>query len=132
MTAARYDITIDQGTDFALELIVKESGNPKDFSDDSTQGEQKRWQARASFRKTFEDTTSYTLRATIDRDNPTLGKIKLSHANSDNAAALAGTYVYDLELYQEDISSTAANPPAEFSVTRLLGGNLTLKREVTR
>jgi len=132
MTAARYDITIDQGTDFALELIVKESGDPKDFSDDETTNNQKRWEARASFRKTFESTTSFALRATIDRDDPTLGKIKLEHANGDNTTALAGTYVYDLEIYQADTSGDATIPPAEFSVTRLLGGNLTLKREVTR
>ena len=32
MSAARYNLIIDQGTDFALEFIVKESGTAKDLS----------------------------------------------------------------------------------------------------
>ena len=31
MSAARYNLIIDQGTDFALEFIVKESGTAKIF-----------------------------------------------------------------------------------------------------
>ena len=134
MTAARYDITIDQGSDFALELIVKESGVAKSFAADQTQNNEKLWGARAAFRKTFEDTTVYSaaegFSATIDTS--VTGKVKLSYPAANNAAVGAGTYVYDLEVFQYDVSSTASTPPAEFSVTRLIGGNLTLKREVTR
>ena len=32
MSAARYNLIIDQGTDFALEFIVKESGTAKNLS----------------------------------------------------------------------------------------------------
>ena len=32
MSAARYNLIIDQGTDFALEFIVKESGTAKSLS----------------------------------------------------------------------------------------------------
>jgi len=134
MTAARYDITIDQGSDFALELIVKESGVAKSLAADDTQDNEKLWGARAAFRKTFEDTTVYTAAqgfvAAIDLN--TTGKIKLSFPAANNAAITAGTYVYDLELYQYDNSDDRADPPEEYSVTRLIGGNLTLKREVTR
>lgn len=127
MTAARYDITIDQGSDFALELIVKDSGNPRDFSDDDPNTPTKRWGARASYRKTLESDTVYTLGATIDTG--TTGKILLSHAHNANSPnpAPAGTYLYDLEVYQYTIATDAV-----LSVTRLLGGTLTLKREVTR
>ena len=134
MTAARYDITIDQGSDFALELIVKESGNAKSFADDATPNNQKAWGARAAFRKTLEDNTVYSTAegfvAAIDL--ATTGKVKLSYPAVNNASISAGTYVYDLEVYQFDNSSDATDPPEELSVTRLIGGTLTLKREVTR
>ncbi len=136
MTAARYDITIDQGSDFALELIVKESGNAKNFTDDATAGQQKRWGARASFRKNLESTTSVSdtegFQATVDLSAPTTGKVKLSYPGLNSKTQAAGTYLYDLEIYQYDISSSALTPPTEYFVTRLIGGNLTLRREVTR
>ena len=138
MTAARYDITIDQGSDFSLELIVKDSGEARDFSrDEADAGEEKRWGARASYRKTLESTTAYNLTAVVTQG--TGGKITLQHGRDANSSAPAGTYYYDLELYQYDDSTAAQNAfandgtaPAEFSVTRLIGGTLTLRREVTR
>ena len=131
MTAARYDITIDQGSDFSLELTVKESGDPKNFSNDtSVFGSEKGWDARAFFRKSLEDTTSHELTCTVTPSS--LGKLTVTLGREASAAITAGTYYYDLEIFQKDISSTATNPPAEFSVTRLLGGTLTLRREVTR
>ena len=127
MTAARYDITIDQGSDFALELIVKDSGTARSFADTTSEGQILRWDARARYRKTLEDTTEYLLGATIDTS--TTGKIIVSHAHNANSAdpAPAGTYLYDLEVYQYNTTTNA-----ELSVTRLIGGSLTLKREVTR
>jgi len=128
MTAARYDITIDQGSDFALELIVKDSGTARSFDDDTNnEGQILRWGARARYRKTLEATTEYLLGAAIDTS--TIGKITVSHAHNANSAdpAPAGTYLYDLEVYQYNTTTNA-----ELSVTRLIGGSLTLKREVTR
>lgn len=122
MTAARYDITIDQGSDFSLELIVKESGNPKNFS----VANGNTWGARAKFRKTLEDTTSYNLGAAVTQDDT--GKLVLTHAFSDNTDAPAGTYLYDVEIFQHTTGDTSA----VHQVTRLLSGNLTLRREVTR
>ena len=122
MTAARYDITIDQGSDFALRLIVKESGNVKNFSTDNS----KDWSARAKFRKTFEDTTSFDLGATTSGAND--GVVDLSHAFNANTSAPAGTYFYDLEIFQHAAGDTST----VYKVTRLLTGNLTLRREVTR
>ena len=49
MTAARYDLTIDQGSDFSLELTVKESATAKDLS---------KWHGRAHLRKNKEDTAT--------------------------------------------------------------------------
>ena len=122
MTAARYDITIDQGSDFALQLIVKESGTVKDFSTANS----KSWGARAKFRKTFEDTTSFSLGATTSGAND--GVVNLSNAFNANTSASAGTYVYDVEIFQHAEGDT----DTVYKVTRLLTGNLTLRREVTR
>ena len=126
MTAARYDITIDQGSDFALELIVKESNNPKDFT--PTDG--KSWGARAKFRKTLEDDIKvFNLGAAVVQN--TDGKVTLDHAFNANPTATAGTYLYDLEIFQHNTSDTSPNYTIH-KVTRLLTGNLTLRREVTR
>ena len=122
MTAARYDITIDQGSDFALRLTVKESGTVKDFRTANS----KSWGARAKFRKTFEDTTSFDLGATTSGAND--GIVDLSNAFNANTSATAGTYVYDLEIFQHAEGDT----DTVYKVTRLLTGNLTLRREVTR
>ena len=137
MTAARYDITVDQGSDFALELIVKESGNAKNFSDDDTAGSEKRWGARASFRKTLELPIVGSFSTTVTRDSQ--GKITLELDGITSAAIAAGTYLYDLEVYQFDYTQQAQDDladdgiaPTEFSVTRLLGGNVSIRREVTR
>jgi hypothetical protein len=122
MTAARYDITIDQGSDFALSLTVKESGTVKDFRT----ADSKSWGARAKFRKTLEDTTSFDLGATTSGLND--GVVNLSHAFNANSAAAAGAYVYDLEIFQHAQGDTNT----VYKVTRLLTGNLNLRREVTR
>lgn len=122
MAAARYDITIDQGSDFSLELIVKESGSTKDFGPAGGNT----WGARAKFRKTFEDTTSFDLGAAVTQT--AAGKVTLTHAFSANSSAAAGTYVYDLEIFQHTTGDTST----VHQVTRLLTGNLTLRREVTR
>jgi len=123
MTAARYDITIDQGSDFALRLTVKESGIVKDFRTTDS----KSWGARAKFRKTFEDTTSFSLGATTSGEND--GIVDLSNDFDENTSATAGTYVYDLEIFQHEENQ---NPGTIYKVTRILTGNLTLRREVTR
>ena len=39
MSAARYNLIIDQGTDFALEFIVKESGTAKSLSGDTARAQ---------------------------------------------------------------------------------------------
>jgi len=48
MSAARYNLIIDQGTDFALEFIVKESGTAKNLSG---------YNARAQLRPTKDSST---------------------------------------------------------------------------
>ena len=98
MAAARYDITIDQGSDFSLQLTVKEGTTVYNFSPDATSGYEKAWGARASYRKTLEAGTAYNLSAQVSGQND--GIITIDHIRNDNLDAAAGTYLYDLEIYQ--------------------------------
>jgi len=144
MTAARYDITIDQGSDFSLELTVKESGSIKDLRNDTTSqaGVTKKWGVRSKYRKTLEDGTSYKiLGVNTDQGNSgtATGKIVLNHPFNLNTDAPAGTYFYDVELVQFDGTDSSTDPaitdPSTFTtyqVLRLLQGNVVLRREVTR
>ena len=48
MTAARYDITIDQGSDFALELDAKENRIIKNLTNSTHEGDvDAQWAVRA-------------------------------------------------------------------------------------
>lgn len=120
MTAARYDLIIDQGSDFALELTVKEAGIPKDLTD---------WLGRAQLRSTKEATTAAeTFSVTRLEPYATSGKVKLSLSYAQSAAMTAGTYYYDLELYEP--SNPAGS--ADVQVLRIISGTASIRREVTR
>lgn len=112
MTAANYNLFIDQGSDFAIQFTISESGVVKDLTG---------YYARAQLRSRKADTTlAATFTCTIS--SPTLGKIDMSLGNSTTTALTAGIYYYDLELY-------TAN---DAIVTRLLEGQATVSQEVTR
>jgi hypothetical protein len=143
MTAARYDITIDQGSDFALELIVKENGLIKDLKNTTPEvGVDAKWAVRSKYRKTLDSTTSFMILGTnFDKGNTgtATGKITLTHAYNANPTAVAGTYFYDVELVQYDDTTGSIDPGVDpeatyttLQVLRLLQGTLTLRREVTR
>jgi hypothetical protein len=122
MTAARYDLTIDQGADFALELTVKENGTAKDLSATGA----KDWAVRGTYRKTYEEATGYNFTGTVK--TPADGVITVQQAFNSNTSAPAGTYVYDVELYQHASGDTSTM----YQVIRLLQGNVNLRREITR
>ena len=50
MTAGKYDITIEQGSDFSLTLNVKQGGVARNLNG---------YTARGSMRKTYDDTTAH-------------------------------------------------------------------------
>ena len=112
MTAARYDLVIDQGSDFAIEFTVAQSGVAKNLSG---------YSARAQLRPTK---TSPTLSAsfTCTITQPTQGKINMILGNAISSGLTAGRYYYDLEIH------TSGNA----TVSRLLYGEVTLTQEVTR
>jgi len=114
MTAGKYNLIIDQGSDFGHIFTINQNVNgvktPRDLSG---------WQARASMRPTFESTTSHDFDCVVIK--PELaGKIKMSLPAARSTNIEAGIYQYDLEIYK------ASN------VTRILQGVVTLTREVTR
>lgn len=123
MPAARYDLIIDQGSDFALELTIKDNGSPKDLT---------QWSGRAQLRKTKEatDPNPQTFGVTkggtnASGDNGTV-TLNLSHTASTPMAA--GLYYYDFEIYIPD--ANPANPDTQ--VLRILSGTAHIRREVTR
>jgi len=112
MTAARYDLVIDQGSDFAIEFTVAESGSAKNLSG---------YTARAQLRPSK---SSSTLSASFTCGIPTPlnGKITMTLPNGTSSGLTAGRFFYDLEIF------TSSNTV----VQRLLYGEVTLTQEVTR
>lgn len=133
MTAARYDLTIDQGSDFSLELTVKENGAAKSLTG---------WHGRALLRKTPEspvtkvfvvsthvgtdssDTDTYGIQSSDDE-----GKLTMSMPFSSTDDVPAGVYQYDLEIYYNGSGDSTV---AQTQVKRLIGGTATVRREITR
>jgi len=112
MTAARYDLVIDQGSDFAIEFTVAESGVAKNLTG---------YSARAQLRPSKSSSTlSATFTCTIP--TPANGKIHMVLLNGASSALTAGLFFYDLEIF------TSGNSV----VSRLLYGEVTLTQEVTR
>jgi hypothetical protein len=112
MPAAEYNIPIDQGSDWTVELVVSEDGVVKDITG---------YLARAQMRP---KKNSATISATFvcDVHTPVLGKLSMSLPNAISTALTAAVYYYDLEIY------TAGDA----QVTRLIKGKVTLDGEVTK
>jgi len=112
MAAATYNLVIDQGSDFVIDLVVKESGSVKDLTN---------YSARAQLR-TKKDAADTAASFTCTITSASEGKIKMELPNSDSSAISAGRYYYDLEIF------TASDA----IVKRLIQGEVTLNQEVTR
>ena len=110
MAAGKYNITIDQGSDFSIQLTIKESGTAKNLTG---------YSARAQLRPTI---TSSTLTATFTCTvtNASGGILKMELGNTATAALQPGQYYYDLEIYTGSL------------VQRLVQGGATVRAEVTR
>jgi len=112
MTAATYNLTIDQGSDFAIDLVVKDSGVVKDLTGYSARAQMRSTKGASTIAATF---TSTILSAVA-------GKVKMELSNAASSALSPGKYYYDLELY------TSGNT----IVSRLMQGTVILTPEVTR
>ena len=112
MAAGKYDIVIDQGSDFAIEVQIQQNSANVNLSTHS---------ARAQLRPTPTSSTK-TADFTCSIFNASQGKIKMSLGNSVTANISNGKYYYDLELVNSSDSS----------VTRLIEGVARVTPEVTR
>lgn len=113
MAAGRYNIEIDQGSDYSLNLNIKEAGVVKDLSGYSARG-----QIRKS--KTSNDVSaSFTCTVLTPATD---GNIKIELRNSVSSLMSAGLYYYDIEIYTANDSI----------VKRIIQGELVLCPEVTR
>lgn len=114
MSAARYNLIIDQGSDFALEFIVKEDGTAKPLTG---------YDARAQLRSTKDSESAAATFGISIEDGSVTGKIRAALSSAITGPLTAGRYYYDLELYTTGGTEL---------VTRLLEGTVTVTREVTR
>jgi hypothetical protein len=112
MAAATYNLTIDQGSDFNIDLVVKEGGSVKNLAG---------YSARAQLRaKRDSSTVAASFDCTVTSASE--GKIRMQLSNAASSGISAGRYYYDLEIY------TATDA----IVKRLIQGEVTLNQEVTR
>ena len=112
MAAGKYDIVIDQGSDFAIEVQIQQNSANVNLSTHS---------ARAQLRPTPTSSTK-TADFTCSIVTASQGRIKMSLGNSVTANISNGKYYYDLELVNSSDSS----------VTRLIEGVARVTPEVTR
>jgi len=112
MAAGIYDIVIDQGSDYALQIQVSQDGSNSNLNTHSV---------RAQLRPTPSSTTK-TADFTCSITDAANGKIKMELSNSTTASIAAGKYFYDLELVNTGAST----------VTRLIQGVARVTQEVTR
>ena len=110
MSAGKYNIKIDQGSDFSLQLTVQEDGSAKSLSGFSVRG-----QVRPT-----KDSSTLTASFTTAITNASGGifTVSLPFATTTNMAV--GQYFYDIELFTGS------------TVQRLIEGLVTVSPEVTR
>ena len=112
MSAGTYNLVIDQGSDFALDLVIKEAGAALDLSNYTGRAQLRTSVAASSASATFSVTVT----------NASEGALKMQLAAATSTALAAGQYVYDLEIYTANDSI----------VKRILQGDVTITPEVTR
>ena len=113
MSAANYDLVIDQGSTFVIDLTIKEEGVLKNLTGFS---------ARAQMRSTKSASAvaaSFTCTVVSPAAN---GVVKMELPATTSTAMTAGAYFYDLEIH-------TAN---DAIVKRLIEGTVTINHEVTR
>ena len=112
MTAATHNLTIDQGSDFAIDLVVKEDNAIKNLTGYSARAQMRNTKGASAVAATF----------TCTVPNASAGEVKMQLTNSASSAISAGKNYYDLEIY------TAS----DVIVSRLMEGTVILTPEVTR
>ena len=112
MSAGTYNLVIDQGSDFALDLVIKEAGSALNLSN---------YSGRAQLR-TSVTASSASASFTVTVTNAANGALKMQLPAATSSGISAGQYVYDLEIYTANDSI----------VKRIMQGDATITPEVTR
>lgn len=113
------DLTIDQGADVAVEiLLLEKDGSIKDLTGFSASAKMKR-----SYNADSDNTQAFT--TTIDTDTPENGKLILELTNTQTDALKAGRWVYDVEISYVDSDGNNV-------IERVLEGNIQVTPSVTR
>lgn len=110
MSAGKYDIIIEQGSDFSLQLTVQDGGVAKNLTGYSIRGQMRTTVDASAIAATFTGTVT----------NATGGILTISLPYTTTEGIAPGMYFYDVELY------TAG------SVQKLIKGSATVLGEVTR
>jgi len=112
MSAGTYNLIIDQGSDFALDLVIKQSGTALNLAN---------YSGRAQLRTTH-SASSASATFTVTITNASEGALKMQLPGNTSKLLAAGQYVYDLEIFTANDSI----------VKRIIQGDVTLTPEVTR
>ena len=112
MSAGTYNLVIDQGSDFALDLVIKEGGSSLNLAN---------YSGRAQLR-TSVTASSASASFTVTVTNAANGALKMQLPAATSSGISAGQYVYDLEIYTSGDSI----------VKRIMQGEATITPEVTR
>jgi|TARA_S200000501_G_scaffold273320_1_gene256995 hypothetical protein len=112
MAAGTYDIVVDQGSDFTIQIQIAQDGSNVNLSTHSV---------RAQLRPTPSSATK-TADFTCSISDAANGVMKMALTNTVTAGISAGKYYYDLELVNTNTST----------VTRLIQGVARVTQEVTR
>lgn len=121
MSAGIYDITIDQGSDFKLTLVIKDGDNPRNLTG---------YTARGHLRTSMDTATYFPFDftdSTYDSNGTLIMKLPFNAPdNHGHTGHLTdGNYFYDVEIYKGSEGS-------ETEVERILQGKAKVTREVTR
>ena len=112
MTAANHNLTIDQGSDFVIDLVISDEGVVKNLTGYSARAQMRTTKSASAIAATFTCTVT----------DASAGTVKMELPNATSSALSPGKYYYDLELY------TAS----DVIVARLIQGTVILTPEVTR
>lgn len=123
MSAATYNLFIDQGSDFAVDLVIKESGSAKNLSNYSGRGQLRSSHTSSTiagyFKVTVTSPTGGALKVELPNSNWTDSGGTTRQGSKDIAA---GQYVYDVEIFTN----------SDAVVKRIIQGTATINPEVTR
>lgn len=117
MSAGNYDITIDQGSDFKLTLVIKDGSAARNLDGHFARGHLR--ESKDSSRYWAFDFTD----SSYDNNGTLVMKMANNVVADDSSTVLSeGNYFYDVEIY-------TAN---DATVERILQGKAKVTREVTR